>query len=240
MQVRHATWLTFGLLVATIALFEMSDLDLALQLHLFDRQTGKWLIDAEEPGLRLIFYTGSKWLLITTGAALIFAWLTSFSSKRLAPYRKTLLFLILCLAAVPVAVSASKNTTNIFCPSDLTIFGGNKPYIKLFEPRDATIEDKGCCFPAGHASGGFSLLALYFLFRRSKDKLLGLGAGLTAGWLMGGYQMAKGAHFLSHTLVTMELAWLLILIIYGVLYRGWHTELAEADCRQYQSPPTSP
>jgi membrane-associated PAP2 superfamily phosphatase len=30
-----------------------------------------------------------------------------------------------------------------------------------------------------------------------------LGAGLFAGWWMGGYQMLRGDHYLSHTVVSM-------------------------------------
>jgi hypothetical protein len=33
------------------------------------------------------------------------------------------------------------------------------------------------------------------------------------GWAMGFYQMLKGAHFLSHTFVTMSIAWIWILFI---------------------------
>lgn len=35
--------------------------------------------------------------------------------------------------------------------------------------------------------------------------------GLAVGWWMGGYQMLKGAHYLSHTLFTMTLAWVVML-----------------------------
>ena len=33
------------------------------------------------------------------------------------------------------------------------------------------------------------------------------------GWSMGTYKMLIGDHFLSHTVITMILAWLLILVI---------------------------
>jgi membrane-associated PAP2 superfamily phosphatase len=66
------------------------------------------------------------------------------------------------------------------------------------------------CFPAAHASGGFALLSLYFLFKKRRNRRLALGFALTLGWLMGGYKMVVGDHFISHTLITMELAWLLI------------------------------
>lgn len=36
--------------------------------------------------------------------------------------------------------------------------------------------------------------------------------GLGLGWWMGGYQMLKGAHYLSHTVTTMLGAWLVVLL----------------------------
>lgn len=36
---------------------------------------------------------------------------------------------------------------------------------------------------------------------------------MVIGWSMGSYKMLIGDHFLSHTVITMILAWLLILLI---------------------------
>ena len=63
-------------------------------------------------------------------------------------------------------------------------------------------------FPAGHASGGFGLLCLAFAWPQVRTCRLGLLAALLIGGWMGLYQMARGEHFLSHTLVTAALAWL--------------------------------
>jgi membrane-associated PAP2 superfamily phosphatase len=40
------------------------------------------------------------------------------------------------------------------------------------------------------------------------------------GWIMGGYQMLKGAHYISDTLVTMLLAWIIHLVLRCALLRG--------------------
>lgn len=77
----------------------------------------------------------------------------------------------------------------------------------------------GRCFPAGHASGGFALIMLYFAVPNARWRWMGLAAGLAAGWLMGGYQMLRGEHFLSHTVTTMLLAWLVDLLIILVVER---------------------
>ncbi|MDH5298841.1 MAG: phosphatase PAP2 family protein, partial [Desulfobulbaceae bacterium] len=159
----------------------------------------------------------------------------SFRAHRLRPWRRLLFFLILSLGLVPLSAATGKKYTNVFCPSDLALFSGDKPYVKLFEPMPASVEECGRCFPAGHASGGFSLMALYFLSSSRRRRAIGLCTGLGLGWVMGAYQMAKGAHFLSHTVVTMELAWLLILLFYGLCFQGWRTPLGQAVCQRGQA-----
>jgi membrane-associated PAP2 superfamily phosphatase len=49
---------------------------------------------------------------------------------------------------------------------------------------------------------------------------VGLGLGLAAGWIVGLYQMLKGVHYLSHTIVTMFLVWMIILILSRVFGLG--------------------
>ena len=44
-----------------------------------------------------------------------------------------------------------------------------------------------------------------------RAKKAGLAFGLGVGWFMGIYQMLVGAHFLSHTVTTMILAWIFTL-----------------------------
>ena len=224
--------ITGGLLVASLFFFNSTDIDLVVQRLLYDPQHRCWLIDANQPVLRFIFYSGVKGLLFAAGGGIIIAWLSGFWSNRLRPFRRVLFFLILSMGLVPLVVGGGKRVTNVFCPSELTIFNGNKPYVKLFDPMPPRVGERGCCFTAGHASGGFSLMSLYFLPENRHRRYQGLAVGFGLGWLMGLYQMAKGAHFLSHTVVTMEIAWFLILLFYGLLYRGWRTPVTEAVCER--------
>lgn len=73
------------------------------------------------------------------------------------------------------------------------------------------------CFPAGHASAGFALMAFYFVGRARRQPLLawaGLATGLVAGSLLGFGRMLQGAHFLTHTLWAGLVCWAVILILY--------------------------
>ena len=84
---------------------------------------------------------------------------------------------------------------------------------------DFTVHKRGHGFPAGHASGGFALMILFFCFKKKKYKIAGLCLGLAAGWGMGLYQMWRGEHFLSHTLCTLFAAWLMCLLLAAFMER---------------------
>ena len=59
---------------------------------------------------------------------------------------------------------------------------------------------------------------LYFFYlKRKKNKYLALGIAMVIGWSMGIYKMLIGDHFLSHTIITMIIAWLIILLIKDLL-----------------------
>ena len=65
----------------------------------------------------------------------------------------------------------------------------------------------GKCFPAAHASAGFSLYGLAFLPTLQKHRYKIFVIVTVLGWTMGLYKMSFGDHFFSHTLVSMLLAW---------------------------------
>ncbi len=212
---------------ATIALFEVCSLDLWVQDRLIDMETGRWMVDARDPLLRLLFYTGVKGGIIAFGVAILALYGRSFGSKRRGmagqkALRQRYLMVILALIIVPAMISGLKAVTHVDCPAQIERYGGDKPYVGLFEryPDACHACGTGRCFPAGHASGGFAFMVLYHVFQRRRHKILGLSLGLGLGWVMGGYQMMKGAHFLSHTVVTMLVSWILILAIVRLVTRG--------------------
>lgn len=228
---RSLGW-SVGLLAAVFALFEFTPLDLWVQDRLFDFQRGVWLIDGSEPVGRTLFYTGPKAAIIAFGVLLLVSlvsparWRTrlpvAFSSRR----RGWVLFLAMGL--VPALIGWCKSATNVFCPSEIRRYGGDVPYVRVLEryPAEDRPLRRGRCFPGGHASGGFALLALAGLARDRRGQWLGIGIGLTAGSLMGFYQMAKGAHYLSHTLITALVAWIAFLVLEKALGVGSRPDAA--------------
>jgi len=206
-------------LVLTLCLFEVSDLDLVVQQYFYDAQQHLWMISKDNAVLDLIFYSGFKRVLIGIALSILIALIIFRDNAWIKSYKPGLLIVLLSLLVVPLVIGELKAVTNVACPKQLTIFGGNYPYISVFEHYPDNFEQvkPAKCFPAGHASGGFALMSLFFLFKRRRNRLLGLAVGISSGWATGGYKMLIGDHFLSHTIVTMLLAWLLIMIIAGLV-----------------------
>lgn len=133
---------------------------------------------------------------------------------------KTGLLIVLCSTLfVPLVIGSLKSVTNIPCPKDITHYGGVSPHATVMRgyPDNYVQKSRARCFPAAHASGGFSLLSLFFLFKKKRNKRIALYFSLALGWSTGFYKMMIGDHFLSHTLVSMLLAWLLIQIIAKII-----------------------
>jgi len=171
--------------------------DLWCQRLLWDGKA--WLVPHDHELGRALAYDGPKaliiiWALLLIGAALFV--------KRV---RVRALYLLACLAVVSVVATQLRAVTGMATPLELKEFGGVHDHLLLFQPKPAGYPSHA--FPAGHASGGFALLGLYWVLvaRRWRGLALGLGVGC---W-MGFYQVARGEHFLSHTLATAALAWLL-------------------------------
>lgn len=217
-------WPAVLLLTGALALFEFTNVDLALQDHFYDFAQQRWIVDGNEPVGRAVFYNIPKLGVIVTGVGLLVLALGPGRwRERLRLDRRGLWVAVATIATVPALAGLGKNFTNVFCPSEVRRYGGSVPYVKLCEPYpgDDRPTQKGHCFPAGHASGGFALLALAWLrpSRRMRGVALALGLGL--GWYMGTYQMLKGAHYLSHTVTTMLLAWIVALLWRRTVMRSW-------------------
>lgn len=207
--------ITAVLLIAVIALFQFSNLDIFVQNFFYNFETKNWIIDKDEPILKFFFYDGIKNLLILFAVAIFFSLIFLRKRKFVQEYKKGLIIVLLAAILVPSIVGSLKAISNTPCPCNIVHFNGTYPEIKAFDsyPKDFIQTSKAKCWPAGHSSGGFALMALFFLFKNPINQRLALGVALIVGWSMGTYKMLLGDHFLSHTIITMLMAWLIILII---------------------------
>jgi len=213
-RVRHLIVSVVLLFVVVLGL-ENTGLDMAFQ-HLLYRN-GAWLVDSAQPVIRFVFYDAPKKLLVLYAILILLALVLSYVIKPLRRFRtRNNLFILLCLLLVPAVVGLGKKETHVHCPYQLQEFGGNVPYVTLFEANK--YETPGRCFPAGHASGGFALLLFVLIAATRRQQMAALAGAMALGWAMGGYQMVNGRHFLSHTLTTILLAWIVILLVHLALF----------------------
>ena len=117
---------------------------------------------------------------------------------------------LLCLLLVP----ALKQLSSTSCPWDLQEFGGVAQQLSHWRYGVAD-GGGGRCFPSGHAAAAFAFFSGYFFLRPHHPRaarawLVGvLVVGVAFGW----GQMARGAHFASHTMWTAWLCWLLCALL---------------------------
>lgn len=111
---------------------------------------------------------------------------------------------LLALAVISIA----KNLSATSCPWDLAEFGGVARHVPHWA-LGVLDGGGGRCFPAGHASAGFAFVGGYFALRRKAPAAARwwLTGSLLAGFVLGGAQQVRGAHFMSHTLWTAWLCW---------------------------------
>jgi membrane-associated PAP2 superfamily phosphatase len=202
------------LLLLSILFFAYAPIDLWIQDFLYDRATHHWLLDRNLQPYRLIFYDGIKKLLILFGLLLLFILLFGRRYPIIQRYQTGILIMVLSALIVPQTISILKKQTNMPCPKHIKHYEGLYPETKVWEryPTETKLATTQC-WPAGHASGGFVLLSLYFLFKKPRNRKKAACLALGLGWIMGGYKMLIGDHFFSHTWITMLLSWLIILSI---------------------------
>lgn len=202
------------LLIASILFFGISNFDVQLQDNFYNFQTHKWLVDESVQPYKFIFYDGIKRALLIIGVMLIVVFIYASYKKRLISYQKGLLIVIIASVFTPVVVGSLKKITNMPCPHAEMRYDGEMPRTAVWEaytPEFAAKKQRAC-WPAGHASAGFALLSFYYLFHSRRNKLIALTVAMGIGWSMGVYKMLAGDHFFSHTVITMLIAWLVVLV----------------------------
>lgn len=207
------------LMMGLLLLFDPSGLDVAIEQLFY--QPGQGFIGKHNVWLEDILHDRAKQLVIAFGVLAIIGLVISLLFSRFKLWRKPLGYLVLALGLSTSIVTPLKAFTAVQCPWSLSDFGGVETYTSLLSERAPT-DKPGRCWPGGHASAGFSLLALFFLLRDKHPRgaraalvfALGLGAVFSLG------RMMQGAHFLSHNLWTLLFDWTICLLCYRwLLYR---------------------
>ncbi len=217
------------LLLLTAIIFEYSGFDIWWDSHFYNFHQHvwpyrhHWLFDT-------ILHSGGQMF----DKFVILLWLIIFITVHfktsLFRYRKITRYFFCASAVGPIIVGILKSTTHIYTPWDLVIFNGKMPYIRIFDavPPDAPV---GFAFPAGHASGGYCFLSLYFVLHQicPRQMKYGLWVGLLLGIIYGAGQQVRGAHFPSHDLFTLVICWYSALLVYLLFYwADWRKQVLPA------------
>lgn len=171
--------------------------------------------------LETVLHDRAKTVVIVFVLALGVALAASARLAALRAWRGPLAYALLAITLSTAVVPPLKVVSAVQCPWDLSDFGGNEAFSPLLATRPPT-EHPGRCWPGGHASTGFSLIALFFALRDRRPRLargLLIGA-LGFGCLLATGRVIQGAHFLSHNLWTLLIDWSICLLVYRfTLYR---------------------
>ncbi|MGV8844432.1 MAG: phosphatase PAP2 family protein [Pseudomonas sp.] len=242
--------------VAVFLMFDISHLDIAFsnlffdpvaqlfpigESHTFEQVTHKWT--------RIIpDWTGE---LAIIGSLLSFLWprlkadkhsklIGLLETTKLAPvlrfstkYRRDFLFVVFAFAISTGFIHYFKSHTSVYCPVETTLYGGEmekQEWFETFTPLQRN--DGGRCWPAGHASSGFTMLALYFVARRNRWRFAKavLYFTLLLGFVYGTTRVLQGWHYMSHTF------WAALVVWFATL----PTALAFYGRAQLEQPPIIP
>ena len=206
-----------GILFAAAVLFLNGlHMDLRLTDAIFTWEGGTWmrhywLFDG-------VIHSGGRLLVGIMVIVLIGTLLGSFVIPNLRLYRKGLIYLFTVILCALVLINMLKAISGIPCPWSVARYGGSEPFRDVWSGFSF---ERGC-FPAGHASGGYVWVALYFFarvyFPRMRYWALAVGLGL--GLVFGLGQQFRGAHFLSHDIWTLTICWYVSLFGYLRFFRG--------------------
>ncbi len=112
-------------------------------------------------------------------------------------------------------MSLFKQVTTLPCPWDVELYGGERQYITVFDALKNSFP-AAHCYPSGHASGGYALLSCFFAanqYRRAngqrevRSAYYWLLPGMTLGVVFGITQQLRGAHFISHDLMSFSMCY---------------------------------
>ena len=235
-------WMNLGIALLCAALvfllFDMTQVDIAFSNLLFDPVSQTFPLDH----IRLFEQFTHKWARIVPnwtaeialiGGLLSFVWprinrqkYPGFSAilerSKVAPvlrftteYRRDFWFVVFAFAICTGVIHFLKAHTSVYCPIETTLYGGKLAHIEWYSNFQLFKEaGDGRCWPGGHASGGFTMLALYFVARRHQwrfSKAI-LWGSLGLGFIYGTTRVLQGWHYMSHTFWAGIFVWLTCLL----------------------------
>jgi lipid A 4'-phosphatase len=203
------------------------ELDLKLASLFFDAQRGGFWRSYDPFYLRA--RDASTWLIALVAAPAGLALILKLARPQrpfLIPGRAILLMLVtLALAPGVLANLVLKEHWGRPRPIDVMQFGGDEHFRPWWDPRGDC--PKNCSFIAGEPSGAFWTMAPAVV-TPPQWRALAVAAALSFGAAVGVLRMAAGAHFFTDVAFAGVLAFLVIFLVHGWLYRWRGTRSSDA------------
>lgn len=199
-------------------LSEYSGLDVWLVRPFYDIDTALWPLRSHWL-TETVLHKGGRNLVVAIGGLLLSLFLASWAWPGLKRWRRDLAYILVAALSAIALVAGLKSVTHIYSPWDLQMFGGKMVYVRIFDSVAAQAS-RGHAFPAGHASGGYAFFGVFFAMRQHRipHYRLSLLLPFLLGGLFGAAQQVRGAHFLSHDLLTLAVCWLSAAVWQRVFY----------------------
>ena len=200
--------------------------DLVLSAHFYNVELHQWPYK-DHWLIQRVLHKGGRWVYFSLLAVILIQFGRTWVQKSgLKPCRRALAYAFLASIAGPLMIMWLKNHTHIYCPWDLLLFDSHRPYIRFFDPVTGDLPI-GHCFPAAHAGSGYAFVSLYFYFwlTHPKYRYYALGFGLGLGGLYGFTQQMRGAHFLSHDVMSLIICWYASVTLFLLFFSrviSWH------------------
>ena len=200
---RRDAWIA-GIALVGLVLWEASGLDLVATRWIATPEGFPW---RDHPLTSGWLHTGGRglaWAMMALLAVDLARPLASGPSRR--ERARSIGLVLATLLLVPLLKRGSSTS----CPWDLAEFGGGSPYVPHWW-LGWSDGGPGHCFPSGHAVAAFAFFGVYFLWRHHRPSLARamLAGVLLAGLAFGWTQWARGAHFVSHSLWSAWLCWVI-------------------------------
>jgi membrane-associated PAP2 superfamily phosphatase len=218
---RAELWWLAAALALIIVLARYTPLDHMLTGLFYDPATHRFPL-RDQPFWAVVMHTGLKYLSLALWFALLIAWMVLRRRPLWQRYRQSIGFTLLVAPLAALTVSSLRAISAHSCPWELSLFGGTADYFRFFDSVPLN-SGSGRCAPSGHAASGFVWLTGYIALRSVDRKAAryALAFSLVLGVLTGLTQLARGAHFLSHVLLT---AWICFAVAWlcDTAYAAWN------------------
>tara|TARA_R110002111_G_scaffold77888_4_gene123609 strand:+ start:118 stop:834 length:717 start_codon:yes stop_codon:yes gene_type:complete len=220
---RGWSYYPYGLFIVMAVLFEVGQFDLSIADWLYRQQGHEWALKNAFI-FKTVLHEWVRFAFIVLACSWILKMLIElvfFNRQRWLPT----VYLFGSVMSTVLLVALLKKWTHVACPWHFTRYGGEVTYTSILHQIYAA-QTNLACFPAGHASGGYALVALYFYFLmvNPKRRWLGLTLGLGLGLALDIGQQVRGAHFTSHGLWTLAIAWTIANIGYVICQPYSHAQ----------------